>query len=390
MKLTTEQEQFVCSEDKRIILNAAAGTGKTTTIAERCKWLLDENPNQNIVILTFTHAARETIEQRVSHLGGRVTVRTLVSFAYNRLVQSYPLRYVGDGMAVARLLCERTAVKPADVLRYEQFIKNDAPLLGLVVTEQLDEMYQRYEDTKASLGYLSFADVVIAAQGLDSPPIHHLIVDEAQDLAQTQWQFVDSLPAQNLVLAGDPMQSLYGFNGANPELLPSLARSSQFHELRLTETQRVPRDILPVVNSVRDVPLTSSRAGGVFSIVRTAQREQYAAIAGLVQPKDVVLVRTNQQAVSIAAAIEVRQPKLDVLMPRQETTRAEGDAVQLATIHGYKGSEAEHVIVADIDTSSGGYRLTRRYGSDDETDKMLLYTAATRTTNRLTLMEVTQ
>ena len=386
MRHTPEQEQFIRSTDKRIILNAAAGTGKTTSIARRCEHLIERDPDQQIMVTTFTHAARNTIEKRVQHLDNRVMVRTVVSLALNVLKAHRTIAYVGDGKVIARAVCDGSGITADDLTRYESLIKNDAPISGLMVTELLDDLYRRYEDTKEHMGYLTYADIVVAARGLRSPHMDHLIVDEAQDLSATQWLFLNGLGAEHLVLAGDPLQSIYGFNGANPYLLPSLVSDPAFTHMQLTQSHRVPEALLPVVNSLRPTPLTTSRSGGVLSIVPTAHREQNQKIADLVAPGDVVLVRTNAQCRTIREQITARYPALNVSLA--PTAGAGADSVLLTTIHSYKGSEADHVIVADVDTSNGGYRLTRFRDSDQHTDDMLLYVAATRATNRLTLMEV--
>ena len=386
MKVTEEQDSFIRSQESRIFLNAAAGTGKTTTIAERCSHLLAQNPDDQILVTTFTRSARDTIQRKVAHLGNRVIVKTVVSLALSILNSHYSINYVGDGMEIARLVCQWSVVLSGDLLSFDYLLKNDAPITDLVVTELLDDIYTRYEDTKRELGYLSYVDVVVAARGLKSPSMNHLIVDEAQDLSPTQFAFIQQLETHNIVLAGDPLQAIFGFNGVDPNLLASLAESPEWHHMELTCSHRVPSALLPVVNGLRDAPLTTTRSGGVLSVVPTGTREQASNVADIVGVGDVVLARTNRQLDRIRSQIAVRRPQLPVSMLSEGTP--DPLAVTLSTIHAYKGAESDHVVICDVAATDCGYRLSRGFNADEGTDRMLMYVATTRTNNRLTLMEI--
>ncbi len=98
-----------------------------------------------------------------------------------------------------------------------------------------------YERHKAARGALDFADLVtrtarLLARAEDrawvlyklDAGIHHVLVDEAQDTAPEQWEVVKRLTAEffagagagpggrTLFVVGDPKQSIYSFQGAEP------------------------------------------------------------------------------------------------------------------------------------------------------------------------------
>ncbi|MCA9392235.1 UvrD-helicase domain-containing protein, partial [candidate division WWE3 bacterium] len=67
MKLNANQQAAVTHEGSPLLIIAGAGTGKTTVITERIKWLIQEKglkPDE-ILALTFTEKAAAEMEERV-------------------------------------------------------------------------------------------------------------------------------------------------------------------------------------------------------------------------------------------------------------------------------------------------------------------------------------
>ena len=54
-------------------------------------------------------------------------------------------------------------------------------------------------------------------------------MDEFQDVNDIQWEIIQQLTSQkqNLFLVGDPNQAIYGFQGASPHLISSLAKNKE-------------------------------------------------------------------------------------------------------------------------------------------------------------------
>jgi len=60
-----------------------------------------------------------------------------------------------------------------------------------------------------------------------STPQQSIYVDEAQDMNPLQFSMLRRWPATipDLFCVGDPNQSIYGFNGANPQTAPEIIRT---------------------------------------------------------------------------------------------------------------------------------------------------------------------
>ena len=105
------------------------------------------------------------------------------------------------------------------------------------------EFVHRYEAAKLARGLLDFDDLIDRARGLLNDPtvaqwvlfrldggIDHILVDEAQDTSPSQWSVIESLAQEfsagqgalpdrrrTIFVVGDKKQSIYSFQGADPE-----------------------------------------------------------------------------------------------------------------------------------------------------------------------------
>ncbi|MES2252064.1 MAG: UvrD-helicase domain-containing protein [Pseudomonadota bacterium] len=98
--------------------------------------------------------------------------------------------------------------------------------------------------------------------------IDHILVDESQDNSPEQWLFIhklvdlfvrDDTPQRSFFVVGDVKQSIYGFQGAVPELFESLvytfehmlqSRGHRFERLTLDDSFRTVPEVLTIVDAV--------------------------------------------------------------------------------------------------------------------------------------------
>ena len=150
----------------------------------------------------------------------------------------------------------------------------------------------------------------------------HIIVDEAQDLCESQWLLVEILAAghQNIVVVGDPAQALYRFRGARPQRLTSFSnRWPTARMVYMQENFRSGAKILAGANSVLNslpadqrlkMNLVATRGtGGVLGVMNprdsAAEGYQIAAACHAIKAqgrewRDIaILVRMNDQTVDL-------------------------------------------------------------------------------------------
>ena len=143
------------------------------------------------------------------------------------------------------------------------------------------ETYARYEAERTKRRLLDFDDLIGAcadALAGDSDfadrirwRSRHLFVDEMQDVNPAQFRLLTALLSDepDLFVVGDPNQSVYGFNGADPTLLdrlPEILRGTKV--IRLDENHRCTPQVVAVATAVlRDgasgdvVPATNDPGG---------------------------------------------------------------------------------------------------------------------------------
>ena len=96
IKLNKQQQEAVEHESGPLMIIAGAGTGKTTVITERIKYLLSNElaKTSEILALTFTEKAAQEMEERVDRampLGyGQMWISTFHSFCDRILRQDFP------------------------------------------------------------------------------------------------------------------------------------------------------------------------------------------------------------------------------------------------------------------------------------------------------------
>ena len=86
-RLTLEpevQEIFQCIDSKRnFLLSGGAGSGKTYSLVQVIRQVIDENPTAKVACMTYTNAAVKEIEERVNH--NNLNVSTIHDFLWDNI-----------------------------------------------------------------------------------------------------------------------------------------------------------------------------------------------------------------------------------------------------------------------------------------------------------------
>ncbi len=182
---------------------------------------------------------------------------------------------------------------------FRQLVEERGHLLLLDATMALLRLaaavLQRYGDLKAHRAALDFDDLIRSTRNLlsDGPTTHwvlfkldggldHILVDEAQDTSQQQWDIVTPLAEEffaglgarddvprTIFAVGDKKQSIYGFQGAAPEQLAAMGRHFREHARATGQSWAdVPltlsfRTVAPVLAAVDAVFARPAAANGV-------------------------------------------------------------------------------------------------------------------------------
>lgn len=231
---------------------AGPGSGKTTVLVNRIKNLIEKYgaKPESILVITFTKDAALEMKSRFiasSHnpLCGLVNFGTFHSVFYSILRQEIHLESdsILQGDSLIKFMKEvivSNGIKFDDQLiegLYKEFsyVNNTGTLIDEYKspgfdTETFRKIYKSYHSMKSELGKIDFDDMLTLTYNLfrDNPDIlqkwqkrfDFFLIDEMQDMNDIQFDIVKMLCASlNVFAVGDDDQSIYGFRGANPNIM---------------------------------------------------------------------------------------------------------------------------------------------------------------------------
>lgn len=256
----------LASEDVHVLVEALAGTGKTTTIVEGLKRL---QPGQTSGFVAFNKSIARELQARVPpgvractlhSLGFGVLRQEFGNVAVNddktyELVPDHPRRSKSSNRwlrnTVSKLvsLCKGRLLDGADIsvlldLAAEYDIDLGSDYDQDLILEEVPRALEASRDVKTS--GVDFDDMIWlpVVLGLRPRPFDTLMVDESQDLNPAQQAMVLAW-ARRLVVVGDKHQAIYGFRGADVQAMANLqaqlgASERGLRVFPLTITRRCP------------------------------------------------------------------------------------------------------------------------------------------------------
>lgn len=275
--LNTSQYNAAMATDGPVIVIAGAGAGKTKALIHRVATLLIKGvPPTNIMIVTFTNRAAGEIKDRLEGMVGEnaqyITAGTFHSIVFQRMLKVFPdSRYLRNRdimMEECSILDEddskslfKTAFNNLDEDELRWADENDFDLnniksimstersKGVTVEDYLNGIRAGQKDTNeryiVAHVWQSYNRLCREAQGIDFDDIlvhadrmlksdswivdalaeqfQYIMLDEYQDTNVVQMSIMDQISSrhQNIFVVGDEKQSIYGFRGADINVILS-------------------------------------------------------------------------------------------------------------------------------------------------------------------------
>lgn len=214
--LTQEQDLAVTTDERRAVVCAGAGSGKTLLIVERCKELVGRGVTpESIVVLTFSRAAAEEIRERLGIYGRRMHVGTFHSVILSVMAKLGERPNVLDEGEAAALIDEcavatGAAISKATGIKYQKGKGNPTSWRKEMEARKPSQFLDVYLSKLAMRGDIDYVGIIRRGISLAQSGgfnCQYVIVDEAQDNDPLQWQFVKLLAeSADTLIVGDVNQ----------------------------------------------------------------------------------------------------------------------------------------------------------------------------------------
>jgi superfamily I DNA/RNA helicase len=304
---------FVETGTGNAVVEAVAGSGKTTTIVEALSRVKGTS-----IFLAFNKSIAEELKTR------GVNARTFHSLTYSPVTRAVGARSV-DSTKLRGIIEDNLG--DADVKIYGSFI---ARLVGLArqagvgcLVEDSEQVWvdladhhdleldadgadfsrgvalaRRLLQASNESASCDFDDLLYLAvkNGVTLPKFDFVFVDEAQDTNAIQRAILRKISHADtrIVAVGDPAQAIYGFRGADSESLNLIKTEFNAISLPLTVSYRCPTSVVEHarqwVSHIEAAP--NAPAGSVTSL------GEWNALS--FEPTDLVICRTTKPLISLA------------------------------------------------------------------------------------------
>ena len=272
IQLNQYQREAVQDESNACLVNANVGSGKTTVLIEKIRFLHMEKKIafQDMFVLTFTNKAAGEIQERlreqqlVSEKEEMPFFGTFHGIALNLLQKYLPVEELGyrDGfqvmtpeeeMEMALQLITEHGLKIKYKNRMKKRLDQERTPGEMRVRYQDDwkELMTLLEAEKHKQNQMTYADLLKNATELlkRHPEIiqaQWVIIDEVQDCDHSQMAFLEQIkkPETHLFAVGDPNQVIYSWRGSVFQIFPLLRMKYQARELSLPVNYRSTGTIL--------------------------------------------------------------------------------------------------------------------------------------------------
>ena len=254
MGFNEAQTQAIQHTDGPCLVLAGPGSGKTLTIVNRVKYLIEKQRvrPEEILVVTFTRFAAAEMKSRLCLVMGKrdlpVTVGTFHGIYYGILKWAYRMNQENILSETEKYQILRGVINKErmEIFDEEDFIQDIAAEIGKVKNNRIPleefvsekcsadafrNIYRNYERHRKELKKIDFDDMLVLCYELfrSRPDVlaqwqkkfRYVLIDEFQDINRIQYDVIRMLaqPENNLFVVGDDDQAIYGFRGADSELM---------------------------------------------------------------------------------------------------------------------------------------------------------------------------
>jgi DNA helicase-2/ATP-dependent DNA helicase PcrA len=316
MELTNIQKTIVTTDKPKVVVLSSAASGKSRVIVERIRYLLEQGVDPSkIVAITFTNNAASVMYERLGYPNGL---------------------FIGTVHSYCNYLLCGNAIDTTDIIKQERF----------------DDLFEEIQNNPQCI-----------------KEVDYLLLDEAQDSTSEQFKFFELINPKNFMYVGDIKQTIYSFNGSNPQYLIDLWNRDDVTVYKMTQNFRNLPDILRFAKKFLyrlgpeydDDSIAMKESDGLPHVLE-GEYTPSEAVESLIKWKNelkvewkdwFVLCRTNKDIEIFKNLFAKKEIPTDTFRQAELTNsqiqdRLKENSIKILTVHSAKGMENKCVLSFNI------------------------------------------
>ena len=280
--LDCEQQKIIDSTEKYVLVSACPGSGKTYTIVRKIEEELKNiKEYQGIIACSFTNEASEELKSRINP---KLNIENSLICTIDSFIKNIIYMFVNRNLSkmniwekkitlgnkvnfpekIIKINKKNVMLKNGKNLQYNDLVKffdmydDLKKIVKLYYKEWLLKLKNNEYEVSFPTYFFAISIVKMEIfQNWFNNKYTSIYIDEAQDLNIFQHKFFRILKENtnvNIIMVGDPLQSIYQFRGARPEMFKSLSEQG-YMEYKISVSIRCHPSIMYCANKLFDYNL---------------------------------------------------------------------------------------------------------------------------------------
>lgn len=422
--MNEKQLEAVKSLENTLVV-AGAGSGKTFTIVNKIKYLLDNNiyKENELLVISFTNESVNDLKRKIDYNLDIMTFHKLaitlinnpdmkisneyyLKFIINEYFNSYGKYNKKQNKLIKRILQEMDIDNLKKLIftfinlyksnyndiNYLLNLYQKSHFINKIYFKIILEIYHIYNQEIESSNLYDFNDMIkIATNNINNNIIKtnykYIIIDEFQDTSLNRFKLIDAIMKQNnakIFVVGDDYQSIYRFSGCNLDIFLNFNKLvSNLNIINLDYNYRNPKEIIDVANS--------------FIMKNKNQiKKETICLKNINKPIKICFYKNKRTVIEkILKYIDTKY----LILGRNNTDKDLFNVQDkpFLTIHKSKGLEEDNIILINLTNNNNSlpskiknHKIINKLIKTDyypyEEERRLFYVALTRTRNNIYLL----
>lgn len=422
--MNEKQLEAIKSLENTLVV-AGAGSGKTFTIVNKIKYLLDNNiyKENELLVISFTNESVNDLKRKIDYNLDIMTFHklaiTLINNPDMKISNEYYLKYIineyfnsygkynkKQNKLIKRILQEMDIDNLKKLIftfinlyksnyndiNYLLNLYQKSKFINKIYFKIILEIYHIYNQELKASNLYDFNDMIkIATNNINNNIIKtnykYIIIDEFQDTSLNRFKLIDAIMKQNnakIFVVGDDYQSIYRFSGCNLDIFLNFNKLvSNLNIINLDYNYRNPKEIIDIANS--------------FIMKNKNQiKKETICLKNINKPIKICFYKNKRTAIEkILKYIDTKY----LILGRNNTDKDLFNVQDkpFLTIHKSKGLEEDNIILINLTNNNNSlpskiknHKIINKLIKTDyypyEEERRLFYVALTRTRNNIYLL----